>query len=97
MATFCGDSCVKEAAEFEAVFLGDKLFLLGVTPIGNIDRRVVEADPMMGFDPTTMQPLGERPPVLQPPVLASTGGKLPLTRGGARLHPDATYDVLSDL
>ena len=96
MATFTGDKCVKVAAEFESTFFGEEMFLLGVTPIGSFDRRVVEPDPMMGFDPTTMQPSRERPAILQPPVLATMEGRLPLTKGGSRPRQDAKYDVLSE-
>ena len=97
MATFIGDRCVEEAAEFEAAFFGDEEFLLSVTPIGGVNRRVVEEDPMMGFDPTTMQPSRERPAMLQPPILTSTGGKIPLTCGRSRLHgPDPKYDILKE-
>ena len=96
MAVFSGDGCSEAAAEFEAAFFGDADFLLGVTPIGNVGRRVVEdaefADPMLGFDPTSMRS-SEQPPMLQPPT---TGGKISLTCGRGRSRPDPTYDVLAD-
>ena len=95
MAAFAGDNCVKEAADFASAFFGDEEFLLGVTPVGNYGRRVVvagnAADPMLGFDPTSMEPLAERPPMLQPPSL---GGRMPPSCGAVQL-PSASCDILA--
>ena len=82
MASFIGDECVEEAAAFGSAFFGDDEFLLNVTPIGSVSRRVLESDPMMGFDPSTLQPSEER---------------IPLTCGRSRLHgPDPKYDILKE-
>ena len=97
MASFIGDECVEEAAAFESAFFGDEEFMLSVTPIGSVSRRVSQSDPMMGFDPTTLQPSEGRPPVLQPPIMTSTDQKIPLTCGRSRLHgPDPKYDILKE-
>ena len=95
MAAFTGDNRVKEAADFKSAFFGDEHFLLGVTPVGNFGRRVVAAeeaaDPMLGFDPTSMRPSYEQPPMLQPPSL---GGRMPPSCGAVRL-PSASCDILA--
>ena len=98
MASFYGKDSEEAAAHFEAEFFaGDDLFQLNVEPIGRVNRRRFSPDPLMGFDPTSMEPSEPRPPMLQPPILTSTGGKIPLTCGRSRLHgPDPKYDILKE-
>ena len=76
---------MEAAASFEAdYFAGDEMFQLDVQPVGPV-RRVVDPDPLLGFDPTSMEPTTERPPMLQPPSL---GGKMPPSYGAVRLPLD---------
>ena len=85
MAEFYGEDSEEAAGYFEAEFFaGDEMFQLNVEPVGRVDRRRFSPDPLMGFDPTSMEPSEPRPPMLQPPILASTGGRIPLIKFASR-------------
>ena len=81
MASFYGEGSEEAAARFEAdYFAGDEMFQLDVQPVKPAERRVVEPDPFLGFDPTR-DPSRSQAPMLQPPSL---GGKMPPSYGAVR-------------
>ena len=81
MASIFGEERVEAAARFEAdYFAGDEMFQLDVQPVEPAERRVVEPNPFLGFDPTR-DPSRSQAPMLQPPSL---GGKMPPSYGAVR-------------
>ena len=82
MAAFYGDEREEAAQHYEA-FMGDDLFGLDVQTSGGSVRRVMEADPFIGLDPTTLEPS-------LPPPVPSIQGLSPIR--SSRPRPDPKYD-----
>ena len=81
MASFYGSGSDKASRRFESeFFVGDEMFQLDVQPVGPVKKRVVDSDPLLGFDPT-VEPSRAQAPILQPPAM---GGRMPLTCGRPR-------------
>ena len=94
MASFYGKDSGEASRRFEAdFFTGDEMFQPGVEPVGRVDRRVVGSDPLLGFDPTSLEPSVPQPPILQPPVEPSTFGEPSRQGTGIRQRPNPDYDM----